>query len=67
VEMGTEISDDGKTKWRNNGGIIERRAQGHQWEIVAETEHTPHTAEELKAFCISGGFGYETPRETIDT
>jgi len=33
--MGYEISEDGRTEWRNNGGCIERRAMhsgNNKWE-----------------------------------
>ena len=58
--LGFEISEDGTTEWRNNGGIIERKAlyASHKWETVAETSTTPHTAKELRANCEKGGFGY---------
>ena len=57
--LGIEISEDGKTMWRNNGGIIERKAmyaQDPQWENVSRP--CPTTPHELEEFCIAGGFGY---------
>jgi len=58
--LGIEISEDGRTVWRNNGGIIERKAmyaQNPAWETVAEP--CPHTPQELRVFCANGGFGYQ--------
>ena len=51
--LGYEISEDGATQWRNNGGIIERRAlyASGRWKTVAETTCTPHTRAELQAYC----------------
>lgn len=60
--MGTQINEDGKTEWRNNGGCIERRAlyHGNEWEDVAGPE-TPRTSDELREQCVKGGFGYLPP------
>ena len=61
--MGFQISEDGKTEWRNNGGIIERRflySSSNDWEIVAEDGELPHTARELKKYCEEYGYGYES-------
>ena len=61
IGMGTQISEDGRIEWRNNGGTIERRflyASG-QWERVAESPETPHTSAELRAMCAAGEYGYE--------
>jgi len=63
--LGVQLSDDGKTEWRNNGGCIERKAlyaQTPQWENVTSSTTTPTTPAELKAFCKAGNFGYEPPR-----
>jgi hypothetical protein len=61
-KLGYQISEDGKTEWRNNGGIIERKfhyAEAPEWEIVADIPgETPHTAKELEEICKAGGFGY---------
>lgn len=56
--MGYQISEDGVTQWRNNGGVIERRAlyASGQWEMVAAP--CPASADELRAECERGGYGY---------
>ena len=59
--IGIEISEDGKTAWRKNGGSIERRClynESTRWESVALTEDCPRTAAELEACCDAGGFEY---------
>jgi hypothetical protein len=59
--IGVEISEDGETYWRNNNGIIQRKAMyanNPAWEVVATTSLTPTTAEELKKYCENGGYGY---------
>lgn len=58
--LGVEISEDGETYWRNNGGCIERKAMytnKPHWENVSGSE-TPRTPEELEDFCKKGDFGY---------
>lgn len=61
--LGIEISEDGKTQWRDNNGSIERRAlyASNKWEPVADLTATPRTAEELEKYCIDGNFGYIPP------
>lgn len=65
--LGCEQSDDGLTIWRNNGGCIERKAlyDGRNvWEYVSSP--CPSTPEELRGFCIAGGFGYLPPKNAYN-
>jgi len=66
--LGTQISEDGKTEWRNNGGLVERcflyNDQG--WENVALTPDCPKTAFELAKMCEQGGYDYKPPKRTAE-
>ena len=60
--LGKKISKDGVTLWRNNGGIIERRAiyaNQKGYEIVGG--NAPRTPVELKDLCKKGGYKYQSP------
>jgi len=65
MKLGYQISEDGRTLWRNNGGAIERRHlyAGTGWEVVADTPQTPRTEAELKNYCILGGYGFQPARK----
>lgn len=55
-KLGYQICEDGKTEWRNNGGIIERRALyagNTNWETVAVNSDF-----NLKKFCKAGGYKF---------
>lgn len=67
--LGTQISDDGATNWRNNCGIIERNFAyaDDDWETVAECAETPHTPDELKEMCKKGGYEYISPKQKGST
>ena len=57
--LGIEISEDGATAWRINGGSTERRAlyaEQARWETVGGK--APQTTAELKAFCDEGNFSF---------
>lgn len=62
--LGTQISTDGCTVWRNNGGVVERTStySSHGWEEVASP--CPTTQAELEEFCREGGFEYLPPNAT---
>ena len=61
--LGTQISEDGATLWRNNGGWVERLEiyASSEWKDAKLLEATP---EGLRKFCEEGGFGYLPPRAT---
>lgn len=60
--LGTQISEDGECVWRNNGGVIERRFEGREWETVGGD--APKTPDELKTMCERGGYEYRAGRGT---
>lgn len=61
--LGTQISEDGATLWRNNGRCVERLEiyASSEWEEANLPEATP---EGLRKFCEEGGFGYLPQRAT---
>lgn len=64
--LGYQISEDGATQWRNNGGCIERKfhfVANPQWENVSG-HGTPTTAAELRALCKAGNFEYSSKKPT---
>ncbi len=64
--LGYEISEDGRTLWRVNRGVTERRAlyaNNQAWEAVAAP--APKTPAELRTHCKQGGFGFEAPAKTL--
>jgi hypothetical protein len=64
--MGIEITDDGATAWRNNGGCVERRFlynESRTWQSVADTTDCPRDASGLEAFCDAENATY-APRAT---
>ena len=66
--IGTQISEDGKTIWRNNGGIIERNSlySGKpEWEPVGG-DGVPRTPDELREMCTTGGYEFVEPEEKHD-
>ena len=57
--LGIEISEDGATAWRSNGGVVECRSlytENPRWYSVGG--NAPKTASELEAFCAEENCTY---------
>lgn len=62
TDLGVQVSEDGRTFWRKNGEIIERRSKfSSDWRPVADTTDCPKTPRELEIMCLKWGCGYIPP------